>query len=105
MNSYISEQLSVYAPNEKTFNINGSSEFALIKTEFVRHFLNASKTLSINSFFIDDTLENVALMNKKFPDITCVQAIPGKYLDMLSKIDNWIKSYEHELRGVRKKIQ
>lgn len=103
MNSYSKGILSVYAPDEKTFNLNGSSEFALLKTEYVRHFLNASKTLSKNSFFIDDTSINVQEMKSKFPDMTCVEAIPSKYLDTVSKIDNWIKSHVQDLRGGKKK--
>ena len=104
MNSFRKGILSVYAPTEETFSnpANGTAEFAIIKTEYVADFLQKSQTESKNSIFMDDTTLNVDKMKQKFPKMECIYAVPGDYVDTVSKIDTLLQR-KKQAAGSRKR--
>ena len=102
MNSFSKGILSVYAPTEETFTVNGTAQFAIIKTEYVADFLQKSQTESKNSIFMDDTTLNVDEMKHQFPKMGCIYAIPGNYTDTVSKIDT-ILQRKKQSAGSRKR--
>jgi len=104
MNSFSKGILSVYAPTEETFSnpANGTAEFAIFKTEYVADFLQKSQTEPKNSIFMDDTTLNVDEMKQKFPQMECIYADPGDYMDTVSKIDTLLQR-KKQAAGFRKR--
>ena len=101
MNSFNKGLLAVYAPTEETFKANGTTQFAIIKTKYVEDFLRQSKTKSDYSIFTDDTELNVDKMKQKYPNMRCIYAVPGNYMDTVSQIDDILQHKKQEA-GSRK---
>jgi hypothetical protein len=106
MNSFRKGILAVYAPTEETFErhqgMNGTAEFAILKTEYVADFLQKSQTEPKNSIFMDDTTLNVDEMKQQFPQMECIYADPGNYPDTVSIIDT-ILQRKKQAAGSRKR--
>jgi len=99
MNGFKKGILSVYAPTKDIYNQllehekqTAIEEFARIKTEFVTEFLKKSNTKPENSFFIDDTKDNVDAMKEAFKAaMTCTRLdTPGDYNTTIELINKWI---------------
>jgi hypothetical protein len=91
MNSFTPGMLAVYAPSEAVFReVKTTADFAKIKVTYVQKFLKDSNTEAKNSFFIDDTIENVTEMKTVVNKITCEQAAAGEYKRTIGLINNWI---------------
>jgi hypothetical protein len=107
MNDYKHGEISIYAPDETTFNSHSNSEWwAEKKTEFVMDLITkigADKT-GAKSLFIDDTVTNVSAMKIHFPNMVCQNAEPGNYEDTYASVNNIISSKGGKRNSRRRKF-
>ncbi len=94
-NGYKPGSLSIYAPNDTSFNSSDSTTFwANTKTEYVADFLNKSGTNNpdgiSHSIFMDDTIPNVQAMQVAFPTMVCQAAEPGNYTKTFAFVNKTI---------------
>ena len=94
-NGYKSGSLSIYAPNDTSFNSSDSTTFwANTKTKYVADFLNKSDTNNpdgiSHSIFMDDTIPNVQAMQLAFPTMVCQAAEPGNYTKTFALVNKTI---------------
>jgi hypothetical protein len=94
-NGYKSGSLSIYAPNDTSFNSSDSTTFwANTKTKYVADFLNKSDTNNpdgiSHSIFMDDTIPNVQAMQLAFPTMVCQAAEPGNYTKTFAFVNKTI---------------
>jgi hypothetical protein len=93
MNDYDEGEISIYAPDEDTFNSTGDTTWwAEKKAEFVADLINkiGSDNSGAKSLFMDDTEENVEIMSVHFPNMVCLHAEPGEYISTYAKVNEII---------------
>lgn len=89
MNDYKKGSISIYAPDEETFNAHTATDFwALKKTEFVADILE--KIGPSKSIFMDDTEANVEAMKESFPTMICEVAEPGAYETTFATVNSFL---------------
>ena len=91
MNDHRNGFLSIYAPDESTFNTDHDAAWwASQKVAFVSSMLDASRMSPNDALFIDDTKKNVKAMKRAFPSMICLHATAGEYAQSFSMIQDAI---------------
>jgi hypothetical protein len=91
MNDHRNGFLSIYAPDESTFNTDHDATWwAAQKVAFVSSMLDASRMSPNDALFIDDTKKNVKAMKRAFPSMICLHATAGEYAQSFSMIQDAI---------------